>query len=582
MIIGRNSELKYLNTYYDRTGSQIMVVYGEKNVGKTALVRQFAQDKPNYYFRARSASEREQCSQWKNELENENVKLSVKLPKSPSFLDIFKSLLPKREQTSGEDTGRTVMGQQAQKADSLATDQMASGTLNLAADQMASGIGSMAADQMASGTGIPVAVRQAEGTEGLAEEKGTGRSATDQRVESPEIHVLAEDTEKLMGIEDVETPTGGEGTKTSPYTPPCIKKVIIIDEFQYIVKSGSQFMESAVKLIHGLPKGIEVMFILCSSSIGWVENGMIAKLGDTAYELSGLLKVKELGFDTMMEFFPGFSREQGIEAYAVLGGMPGFWKQFDDKSGIKENICRYILNKDSSLYEEGQRIVERELREMGVYNTILAAMAAGHNKLNDLYLQTGFSRAKISVYLKNLIELELVEKVFSYDTEGKANTQKGIYRISNHFVHFYFTFLYPNLSSLETLTPGEFYNKYIGLTFKNYVANYFRTICRQCIERWNKWGRLPFKVNRIGEWVGKFGNIDVVAQGEGEKTLISVCNWERPVMRYDDYEWLLFCAEKAKLKADYVYLFSIQRFDEKLNLEARIKHNLKLISLDDM
>ena len=37
MILGRAQELKYLNTYYDREGSQIMVVYGEKNVGKTML-----------------------------------------------------------------------------------------------------------------------------------------------------------------------------------------------------------------------------------------------------------------------------------------------------------------------------------------------------------------------------------------------------------------------------------------------------------------------------------------------------------------------------------------------------------------
>lgn len=40
--------------------------------------------------------------------------------------------------------------------------------------------------------------------------------------------------------------------------------------------------------------------------------------------------------------------------------------------------------------------------------------------------------------------------------------------------------------------------------------------------------------------------------------------------------------EKAKLKADTIYLFSIQRFDEKLSLEAKMKKNLKLISLEDM
>lgn len=180
------------------------------------------------------------------------------------------------------------------------------------------------------------------------------------------------------------------------------------------------------------------------------------------------------------------------------------------------------------------------------------------------------------------MELELVEKVFSYDTDGKVNTQKGIYRISNHLVHFYFTYLYPNLSSLETMTPGEFYQKFIAFDMKNYVAEYFNIVCKQYIEKWNKWGRLPIEVERIGEWVGKQGTIDVIAQNEEGKTIIGICNWDKPIMRYDDYEWLLFCAKKAKLRADYVYLFSIKQFDEKLSLEAKVKHNLKLISLDEM
>ena len=53
-------------------------------------------------------------------------------------------------------------------------------------------------------------------------------------------------------------------------------------------------------------------------------------------------------------------------------------------------------------------------------------------------------------------------------------------------------------------------------------------------------------------------------------------------MQYGDYEKLLSSMGKAKLKADMIYLFSIQRFDEKLSLEAKMKKNLNLISLEDM
>ena len=59
---------------------------------------------------------------------------------------------------------------------------------------------------------------------------------------------------------------------------------------------------------------------------------------------------------------------------------------------------------------------------------------------------------KETVYLKNLMQLEIVEKVFSVDTEGRDNTKKGIYQIRHPYVHFYYTFflllhvLLPSLS----------------------------------------------------------------------------------------------------------------------------------------
>lgn len=452
MFLGRASELNYLNTFYGSEGSQLLIVYGQKNIGKTSLLKEFVKDKPFSYYCARSASEKEQTFQWGKELSRSGRKI----PEFPSYSEIL---------------------------------------------------------------------------EAVSEE-----------------------------MQD--------------------KIVIVVDEFQHAVKSGSAFMKEIAAFVRNGER--EVMVVLLSSSTGWVENSMINRIGEAAYALSGFLKIKELPFEQMRHFFPQFSIRQCMEAYAVLGGVPGLWVQFDDSLDIRENICRFILKRQSYLQEEGLRMVADELRETAVYHTILASIAAGNHKLNDLYLHTGFSRAKISVYLKNLMELELVEKVFSYDTEGKANTQKGIYRINNHFVHFYFRFLYPNSSDLNQMNVEEFYEVYIQDSFRSFVSGYFKTICRQMLQKWDQEQKLPMEIDRFGEWVGKIGDIDIIAQSESGETLISLCNWDDPVMRYEDYEWLLFCAQKAKLKADYVYLFSVRKFDEKLRLEAEKKKNLELISLEDM
>ncbi len=454
MLIGRSAELKQLNHYYDRDGSQIVVVYGQKNIGKTALVKEFSQGKPMSYYMARSCSEREQVYQWGLELGHDDIKTL----KYPSYDEIFTAI-----------------------------------------------------------------------TEG---ESG--------------------------------------------------KKIIVIDEFQNMLKAGSTFMKELVAFVHKQWNKHQVLVILCSSSVGWVENSMIRKIGEAAYELSGLLKIKELKFKDCMDFFPGYSKEQCIETYAVLGGLPGLWKHFSDKLSVKENIMRSILAKEGALFYEAERLLTDELRETAVYNTILAAIAGGNYKLNDLYLHTGFSRAKISVYLKNLMELELVEKVFSYDTEGHANVQKGIYRISNRFVHFYYKFIYPHMSSLQMESTNAFYISYIAGNLKAYVAEYFKYVCMEHMEELNERGLLPFVYDRAGEWVGKVGNIDIIVQDEEANTLLALCNYDKPMMTYDEYERLLYCANKARLDAEYVFLYSVGRFDEKLTLEAKVKKNLTLVSMREL
>ncbi len=453
MILGRTSEQKYLNQYYAKEGSQILVVYGQKYIGKTALTKEFIKDKQAHYYLSRACSEREQVCQWGKQLSGEkNFSATF-----PAFREIF------------------------------------------------------------------------------------------QRI--------------------VQGATG--------------KKVIIIDEFQHVIKTSDLFFRELVSFVHD-KSHCEVMVLLCSSSIGWIENSMIARIGSGVYELSGFLKVRGMQFDDMMQYFSNFRVEECVEAYAILGSMPGLWKQFDDRLTIQQNICRHILEPDSLLFQEGERIVTEQLREPGVYNTILAAMAAGHHKLNDLYQHTEFSRAKISVYMKNLMELELVEKVFSYDTEGRENTKKGIYRISHPFVDFYFTYLYPNMSALQTLPVSEFYTRYIQPDFKEYVASYFKQICRQHLDRLSEEGKLPLVVETIGEWVGKDGTLDMIAQDETGKTLIGMCNWQKAAMAYQDYEALRFTAKKARIQADYVYLYTATGFDERLQLEAMRDSHLKLIPLTQL
>jgi len=454
MIIGRNLELNQLGTYYDRDKSQILVVYGQKYIGKTSLIKEFMFDKPGFFYNCEPASEREQ----KYKLGVYLATMGIKTYKYPEFKDVFTAFGEKHSQ----------------------------------------------------------------------------------------------------------------------------KKVIVFDEFQNMIKSCPDFMEELISFIHSSWNNQEYLIILSSSSVGFIENSLVSKIGESAFELSGFLKVKELSFNDLREYFSLYTNEDCAVCWSILGGVPGLWKMFDEKMSVKDNIVKNLLAKNGSLHNVARDFLSDELRETGVYNTILSAISEGKKKLNDLYDHTGFSRAKISVYIKNLMELEIVEKVFSLDTDGRENVQKGIYDISNNLIDFYFTYMYRNSSFLEFESAEEFYTLHVASTLKNYVGKYYPDICLEYMIKANDRKRLPFTIERFSKWIGKQGNIDIVAISEDGRYIVSSCIYDKAMFTYEDYEWLLYNAERACVTPDYIYLFAGTRFDEKLSLEAKVRKNLKLLLLDNI
>lgn len=358
------------------------------------------------------------------------------------------------------------------------------------------------------------------------------------------------------------------------------KKILIFDEFQYILKYSTDFTKGLFSYLASSDRNY--MIILISSSIEWVENSLIKKIGMDAKNITGFFKVKELSFSTFREYFGKMRFDECVSGYAILGGIPKLWTYFDKNKGLKDNIINNILDINSPLLTYGEEAVKKELRETGVYNTILCTLASGKNKLNDLYNHTLFSRAKISVYIKNLMELGFVSKEFSVDTEGRNNTQKGIYDICINYVDFTYKYIFPFKGELNIDSRNAFYEKHIKPNLKAYTSKFFPLICREYLDSQNAYGNLPIRYNRLGRWIGKLGTIDYVARDENGNTLLVLCDWEKPMIRFEDYEWLLFCAKQAKIRADYCMLISAQGFDEKLKFASSSKKNISLVTLDNM
>lgn len=360
------------------------------------------------------------------------------------------------------------------------------------------------------------------------------------------------------------------------------KLVVIIDEFQNAAKKDAALFESILKLKAKRLYPGPVMILLCNSSLTWTEREMDTCLGEGSKKIDHRIRLNEVGFLDVVRAFPEYSVEQCVEAYGVLGGVPEYLNRWDGKRSIKENICRHILHPDGYLFAEAEAYIGTELRELSVYDTILASIARGNEKLNDLFLDTGYSRAKISVYMKNLAAFDVVEKVVSFETGGWDNAKKGIYAIKHPYVNFWFRFIYPHLSELFILTPEDFYDRFIAPELEEYLHRYFVKVCQEYLSLMNMVGKVPVKLTKMGIWLGKTGTIDIIGQDEARNSVVGICNWSKEYLTYEQYEELLATMKKARISAHTIYLFSAKEFDEKLHDVAEKHTDIVLVDMKEL
>ncbi|MGM9583696.1 MAG: ATP-binding protein [Phascolarctobacterium sp.] len=200
--------------------------------------------------------------------------------------------------------------------------------------------------------------------------------------------------------------------------------------------------------------------------------------------------------------------------------------------------------------------MRQELRETSIYNAIIEAIALGNTKLNDIYQKTQIDKSKLSVYLKNLLDLGIVAREFPVATSIKerANSQRGIYKLTDNFFRFWYAFVFPNLSELESGYRDGVYNYIIAPDLDQYTSFTFEEICRQYLRALNHQGKLPFFASSMGHWWDKETEIDILAMDKKQQNLLLCeCKYKNTPVDVKDIKHLQ--AKKPYDAANVFYYF---------------------------
>lgn len=359
------------------------------------------------------------------------------------------------------------------------------------------------------------------------------------------------------------------------------RMIFVVDEFDLMQKGYKNFLADFAKFVQGLPEG-NVMILLVSSAIQWVENSMVEDMGELAGRITSFMKLKEFTFVEMVDRFPDSTTEECILIYGILGGVPAYLNYWNPKETLRKNIIRIVLEDKGPMHREAQRFLKTSLRELPFYSTILSVLAEDEPKLNYLYTRTGFSRAKISVYIKNLIQIDVAAKIFSYEPEKRATIQKGLYGITDSFLQFWYKLIYPRMSELSMMEPGEFYDTYVKRQIDMLAEKAYIKVCREFMELMNQYHHLPAKFGNFGSLYGKTGFIPLIANTEKGELLVGRCKWASQPMGMEEFESLLKDIEQTGKEADYYYLFSKEGFTNELSVMAQNMDNIQCIDLEAM
>lgn len=380
------------------------------------------------------------------------------------------------------------------------------------------------------------------------------------------------------------------------------KKLLIIDEFPYMCRGNTSIPSVLQNLWDEILKDKNVMIVLCGSSMSFIEKELLSEKNPLYGRATGVYKMTEMDFYDAVKFFPDYSDTDKVIAYSVLGGIPHYLKQFDPKKSLAENIKNNILTKGCVLYSEVDFLLRQELRETPIYNSLIEAIALGNTKLNEISQKSLVDdTSKTSTYLRNLIQLGIVEREFSVDagTKERANTNRGTYKLTDNFFRFWYAFVFANYSELEAGDVDGVFHYSVEPQLHQFASMPFEDVCRQYVRKLQQANALPFRYAHIGRWTGKTTVRDTFAPGgtrmaETEIDILAVsksrneylvceCKFKNKPFSYSEYLDTIAKLTPQKEKADFYYaLFSESGFDNKIKEADNNNKRLWLYKLSDI
>ncbi len=369
------------------------------------------------------------------------------------------------------------------------------------------------------------------------------------------------------------------------------KKVLVIDEFPYLVKTNAAFPSILQNAWDEILKDNNVMLILSGSFIGMMQKYALSYDSPLYGRRTSQMRLFPLPF-TDVYAAQNLSFEESVEQYAVTGGVPKYLEFFEDGRPFEEQLKGVALSKSGFLYEEPYFLLKSESVTAVNYFSIIKAIADGNHKLGKIAGVLGQETSSLTPYLSTLADLGFIEKRTPATEKNPEKSRKGLYFIADNYIRYWFHYIYPYKGELELDNmqivldemKKDFMTKFVAFTYEDVCKDIFKNLCSI--------SQLDFIPSRIGSyWLNDFEGdteIDVVAiDHQNKKVFAGECKYHAKPVDAAVYFNLKEKVEKTKEinKAfpgyDVLYgIFSKSGFTDRMRDVANENDRIYLIQED--
>lgn len=229
---------------------------------------------------------------------------------------------------------------------------------------------------------------------------------------------------------------------------------VVIDEFPYLARANPSLpsvIQNAFGPLRGEREESRTRLLLCGSALSFM--GKLLAGGAALRGRAGLeLVVHTLDYRLAGRFWNVPDPGLAVKVHAIVGGTPAYRREFarddtpvggDDFDGW---VRRTVLNPASPLFREARYLLsdEPDLRDIGLYHSVLAAIADGNRTRGGIASYLGRKSGDLAHPLNVLLDCGLVIR----EPDAFAGN-RATFRIAEPLITFYHAVMRPIWSDLE-------------------------------------------------------------------------------------------------------------------------------------